>query len=70
MNLDPLSFLVSAGVYSLLGIVIFVLSFLLLDWITPYALWKEIVEKQNRALALLLGCMSLGIAIIIAAAIH
>ncbi len=70
MNLAPLGFLVSALVYSLLGVAIFVISFLVVDWITPYHLWKEIVEKQNRALAVLLGFMSLGIALIIAASIH
>ena len=70
MNLAPLGFLVSALVYSPLGVAIFVISFLVVDWITPYHLWKEIVEKQNRALAVLLGFMSLGIALIIAASIH
>ncbi len=70
MNLAPLGFIVSALVYSLLGVAIFVISFLVVDWITPYHLWREIVEKQNRALAILLGCMSLGIALIIAASIH
>ena len=70
MNLAPLGFLVSALVYSLLGVAIFVISFLVVDWITPYHLWKEIVEKQNRALAVLLGFMSLGIALISAASIH
>lgn len=70
MNLQPLSYLLSAAVYSLLGIVVLIMTFLILDWITPYALWREIVEKQNRALATLLGLMSLAIGVIIAAAIH
>jgi hypothetical protein len=33
-------------------------------------LWGEIVEKQNVALALVVAAMSLGICVIIAAAIH
>ena len=70
MNLAPLGFLISALVYSLLGLAVFVVAFLLLDWITPYHLWQEIVEKQNRALGVLLGLVSLGIALIIAASIH
>jgi uncharacterized membrane protein YjfL (UPF0719 family) len=37
---------------------------------TPYSLWREIVEKQNTALAILIGLVSLGIGVIIAAAIH
>jgi putative membrane protein len=63
-------YIVNAVVYAVLGILIFVSSFALLDKLTPYALWKEIVEDHNTALAVLIGAMSLGICIIIAAAIH
>ena len=42
----------------------------LTDKITPTDLWAEIVEKQNRALALVVAAMCLGISIIVAAAIH
>ena len=45
-------------------------SFIVMDKMTPYDLWSEIVEKQNMALAILAGLMALGIAIIIAAAVH
>ena len=62
--------LVAAVVFALLGIVILVLSFSVLDRLTPYDLWREVVEKQNTALALLLGIGLLGASIIIAAAIH
>ena len=61
---------VNALVFALLGIVIFLVSFAILDKLTPYALWKEIVEEQNTALAILIGAVSLGICIIIAAAVH
>jgi putative membrane protein len=57
-------------IYSAIGIVIFVCSFFVIDKITPYNLWKEIVQEHNMALAILVGAMSLGICIIIAAAIH
>lgn len=56
--------------YALIGVLIFWLCFLIIDKITPYNLWEEIVEKQNRALALVVAAMSLGICIIVAAAIH
>ena len=59
-----------ASVFALLGIVIFVVSFLILDKITPYDLWKEIVVDKNLALGVLLGAMSIGMCIIIAAAVH
>lgn len=65
-----IGFVINALVFALLGIVIFVVSFLVLDKATPFHLWKEIIEDQNVALAVLLGAMSIGICIIIAAAVH
>jgi uncharacterized membrane protein YjfL (UPF0719 family) len=63
-------YILNALVYAALGILIFVGAFALLDKLTPYALWKEIVEDHNVALAVLIGAMSLGMCVIIAAAIH
>ncbi|MFO1233452.1 MAG: DUF350 domain-containing protein [Paenacidovorax caeni] len=42
----------------------------IIDKITPYDLWREIVEKQNKALGMVVAAMCLGISIIVAAAIH
>lgn len=60
----------NAVIYAAIGIVIFAGSFIIIDKMTPYHLWKEIVQEHNTALAILLGAMSLGICIIIASAIH
>ncbi|HUA22262.1 MAG TPA: DUF350 domain-containing protein [Bryobacteraceae bacterium] len=65
-----MSNLLNALLYSALGIVVFVLAFFLIDKFTPYHLWKEIVEDKNVALAILIGSMSIGMCIIIAAAVH
>ena len=56
--------------FALVGVLVFWLSFLIIDKITPYDLWLEIVEKHNRALALVVAAMCLGVSIIVAAAIH
>lgn len=56
--------------YAVMGVLVFWLCFLIIDKITPYDLWGEIVEKQNVALALVVAAMSLGICLIVAAAIH
>jgi uncharacterized membrane protein YjfL (UPF0719 family) len=61
---------VNAAVYAAIGIVIFAVAFLVIDKVTPYNLWKEIVQEHNTALAILLGAMSLGICVIIASAVH
>ena len=63
-------YLLNAAVFAALGILIFVIAFAVIDWITPYHLWKEIVEDKNLALAVLVGAMSIGMCIIIAAAVH
>jgi uncharacterized membrane protein YjfL (UPF0719 family) len=63
-------FILNALLYAVLGIVIFVLAFAIMDKLTPYALWKEIVEEKNVALAILVGAMSIGMCIIIASAVH
>ena len=63
-------YLLNAVVYAALGILIFVFAFAIVDKMTPYHLWKEIVEDKNVALAVLVGAMSIGMCIIIAAAVH
>ena len=57
-------------VFALVGVLIYGAFFYLLDHLTPYHLWKEINEKQNTALAILVGAMAIGLAIIVGAAIH
>jgi putative membrane protein len=63
-------FILNAVVYAVLGIAIFLCAFIVVDRLTPYHLWKEIVQDKNVALAILVGAMSLGMCIIIAAAVH
>ncbi len=62
--------MLNALIYAVMGVVILIACFVAWDKITPYDLWKEIVEKQNSALAIFAGLMALGIAIIVASAVH
>lgn len=61
--------MVSGILFSLLGIVLLVVSFLILDKLTPGNLWKELIEEHNTAIAVLLGAFGIGISIIISAAL-
>ena len=61
---------VSSLLYTLIGIAVFTVSFIAIDKLTPYDLWKELVERKNLALAFVVGSVGLGICIIIASAIH
>lgn len=62
--------LAASLIYSIIGILVFCTAFIVVDRLTPYDLWKELVEKQNRALALVVAGVGLGLCIIIAASIH
>ena len=70
MNTAILGPIVSSVLFAVIGLVIYIVGFVVLDRITPYALWKEICEKQNVALAILVGAGAIGLAMIISAAIH
>jgi putative membrane protein len=62
--------MVAALVYAAIGLVIFGVAFVVVDRLTPYHLWKEIVDEKNAALAIVVGAMAIGISIIISAAIR
>lgn len=58
--------LASTILYSLVGIVMAVIGFKVVDWLTPGNLAEEVAHKENRALAVLAGSMMVGVCIIIA----
>ena len=70
----PLDQLVNAVVatliFSILGIMLFVIAFFLIVKITPFSVRKEIEEDHNTALAIVIGSVIIGIAIIVAAAVN
>jgi uncharacterized membrane protein YjfL (UPF0719 family) len=56
--------------FALMGVFVFWICFVILDKLTPYSLWTEIVEKQNVALAIVVGAMCIAIGLIVAASVH
>ena len=62
--------LLNTLLYAGLGIVVFVLGFVILDVLTPGKLWEEINQNQNRAVATFAAGAAIGLGIIVAAAIH
>ena len=66
-----LKYVINALIFAGIGLIVFIIGFVFLDWLTPKAnIWKELIEKQNVALAIFLGALAYGIATIIASAIH
>jgi putative membrane protein len=62
--------IVSALLFSIIGIVALWISTWILDQLTPGDLWKEIILEKNLPLALVVGAKTIAIALIVAAAIH
>jgi uncharacterized membrane protein YjfL (UPF0719 family) len=56
--------------FALIGVVIFWICFVIIDKLTPYDLWAEIVEKRNMALAIVVAAMCIAIGLIVSAAVH
>ena len=61
---------VEAAAFSFIGVVFFVAAFVAIVKFSPFSVRKEIEEDQNSALAIIIGSMIVGLAIIIGAAIH
>jgi putative membrane protein len=61
---------VGSILFALLGVAVFLICFVIVDKLTPYHLWGEIIEKKNIALAIVVGSMCIAIGMIVAAAIH
>jgi len=56
--------------YALIGVLVFLVCFVIVDKLTPYHLWHQIVEEKNVALAVVVGSIAIAIGLIVAAAIH
>jgi uncharacterized membrane protein YjfL (UPF0719 family) len=65
-----LKYILASLVYSFIGIAILGICFWVFEKVTPENIWKEIIEKQNIAIAIVSSAFMIAIAIIIASAIH
>ncbi|MBY0233204.1 MAG: DUF350 domain-containing protein [Gemmataceae bacterium] len=62
--------LAQVTIYVLFGLGLFAIAYLVIDKATPFSIGKEIQEKQNIAMGVVLGSIFIGIALILAAAIR
>lgn len=69
-ELISMKYIIASLVYSVIGIIVLFLAFWVIEKITPENLWKEILEKQNMALAVVFAAFIIAIALIISSAIH
>jgi putative membrane protein len=62
--------LLTTVIFVAIGLAVFAIAFLLVVLISPFSVKKEIEEDHNTALAIIIGALIIGIAMIIAAAIQ
>jgi len=71
IKLDELfNVLETTVIFVALGLVVFAVAFLIVVLVAPFSVKKEIEDDQNISLAVIIGSVIIGIAMIISAAIH
>ncbi|MFV8322127.1 DUF350 domain-containing protein [Flavobacterium sp. LB3P21] len=70
MNVLALKPILNSIIFSLLGIVILLIAYFIIEKLTPENTWKEVTQKNNIAVAIVFGAFIIGISMIISAAIH
>lgn len=61
--------LVSSAAFSLVGLVVFGIAFVLMGKLAPFSLRKEIEEDHNVALAIIMAGVIIGIALVVSSAV-
>jgi uncharacterized membrane protein YjfL (UPF0719 family) len=67
---ELLPVLATTVIFVAIGLIVFAIAFLIVVLVSPFSVKKEIEEDQNTALAIIIGALIIGIAMIIAAAIQ
>ncbi len=67
---DLLPVLATTVIFVAIGLVVFAIAFFIVVLVAPFSVKKEIEEDQNTALAIIIGALIIGVAMIISAAIQ
>jgi len=71
VQMDQLAnLLVTTLAFTVLGLILFAFAFWIMNKAAPFSIRKEIEDDQNTALAIVMGSVIIGIALIVAAAVH
>lgn len=62
--------LIETLAFTILGLILFAVAFWIIKTILPFSIRKEIEEDQNVALGIIIASIIIGIALIVAAAVH
>ncbi|HEX7153980.1 MAG TPA: DUF350 domain-containing protein [Thermoanaerobaculia bacterium] len=61
---------ITTAIYTVFGVIVFGVAFWAMVKVSPFSIRQEIEADHNSALAILIGSVILGLALIIAAALH
>jgi putative membrane protein len=67
---DLANVLLTTAIFTVFGLLVFGLAYLIIVKASPFSIRKEIEDDQNIALAVIIGSVIIGVALIIAAAVH
>jgi putative membrane protein len=71
IKLDELwSVVETTVIFVAIGLIVFAIAFLIIVLVAPFSVKKEIEDDQNTSLAIIIGAVIIGVAMIISAAIH
>ncbi|MEK7854582.1 MAG: DUF350 domain-containing protein [Acidobacteriota bacterium] len=62
--------LLTTIVFVAIGLIVFAVAFFIVVIVSPFSVKKEIEDDQNTALAIIIGSLIIGIALIISSAIQ
>lgn len=57
-------------IFVAIGLIVFAIAFVIIVFVAPFSVKKEIEDDQNTSLAIIIGAVIIGVAMIISAAIH
>lgn len=67
---ELLPVLTTTVIFVAIGLIVFLVAFLIVVLVAPFSVKKEIEEDHNTSLAIIIGSIIIGIAMIISAAIQ
>ena len=62
--------LTTTVIFVAIGLIVFAIAFFIVVLVAPFSVNKEIEDDQNTALAIIIGALIIGIALIISSAIQ
>ena len=67
---ELLPVLVTTLIFVFIGLVVFGIAYFIIVKVSPFSVKKEIEDDQNTALAIIIGAIIIGVALIISSAIQ